>query len=70
MKDLLKKFENKQPEIVFHWKDQETEAEGFEEQGIIAYNGAEKTPNVQLGEYSGLTYYSQIDNRWKNKIRK
>lgn len=47
---------------------QETEAEGFEEQGIIAYNGAEKTPNVQLGEYSGLTYYSQIDNRWKNKL--
>ena len=47
---------------------QETEAEGFEEQGIIAYNGAEKMPNVQLGEYSGLTYYSQIDNRWKNKI--
>ena len=47
---------------------QETEAEGFEEQGIIAYNGAKKTPNVQLGEYSGLTYYSQIDKRWKNKI--
>lgn len=47
---------------------QETEAEGFKEQGIIAYNGAEKTPNVQLGEYSGLTYYSQIDKRWKNKM--
>lgn len=47
---------------------QETEAEGFEEQGIIAYNGAEKTPNVHLGEYSGLTYYSQIDKRWKNKM--
>ena len=47
---------------------QETEAEGFEEQGIIAYNGAEKTPNVQLGEYAGLTYYSQLDNRWKYKI--
>lgn len=29
MKDLLKKFENKQPEIVFHWKDSETEAEGW-----------------------------------------
>lgn len=29
MKDLLKKFENKQPEIVFHWKDAETEAEGW-----------------------------------------
>ena len=29
MKELLKKFEDKQPEIVFHWKDQETEAEGW-----------------------------------------
>ena len=47
---------------------QETEEEGFEEQGIIAYNGAEKTPNVQLGEYAGLTYYSQLDNRWKNQM--
>ena len=45
---------------------QETESEGFEEQGIIAYNGSEKTPNIQLGEYAGLTYYSQIDSRWKN----
>ena len=29
MKELLKKYENKQPEIVFHWKDQETAAEGW-----------------------------------------
>lgn len=29
MKDLLKKFENKQPEIVFNWKDAETDAEGW-----------------------------------------
>jgi glutamate dehydrogenase/leucine dehydrogenase len=29
MKELLKKYENKQPEIVFHWKDQETIAEGW-----------------------------------------
>ncbi|MGV8946791.1 MAG: Glu/Leu/Phe/Val dehydrogenase dimerization domain-containing protein [Lutibacter sp.] len=29
MKELLKKYENKQPEVVFHWKDQETEAEGW-----------------------------------------
>jgi len=29
MKELLKKYVNKQPEIVFHWKDQETEAEGW-----------------------------------------
>jgi len=29
MKDLLKKFEDKEPEVVFHWKDPETEAEGW-----------------------------------------
>jgi glutamate dehydrogenase/leucine dehydrogenase len=29
MKDLLKKFENKKPEIVFEWSDSETEAEGW-----------------------------------------
>ena len=29
MKDLLSKFENKTPEIVFNWKDSETEAEGW-----------------------------------------
>lgn len=29
MKDLLKKFENKEPEVVFNWKDPETEAEGW-----------------------------------------
>ena len=29
MKDLLKKYEDKKPEIVFNWKDPETEAEGW-----------------------------------------
>lgn len=29
MKDLLKKYEEKRPEIVFEWKDQESEAEGW-----------------------------------------
>lgn len=29
MKELLKKYEDKQPEIVFNWKDPETEAEGW-----------------------------------------
>jgi glutamate dehydrogenase/leucine dehydrogenase len=29
MKELLDKFENKRPEIVFEWKDSETEAEGW-----------------------------------------
>jgi glutamate dehydrogenase/leucine dehydrogenase len=29
MKDLLNKFENKAPEIIFKWKDSDTEAEGW-----------------------------------------
>jgi glutamate dehydrogenase/leucine dehydrogenase len=29
MKELLKKYENKEPEIIFNWKDSETEAEGW-----------------------------------------
>lgn len=29
MKDLLKKYEEKDPEIIFHWNDPETEAEGW-----------------------------------------
>jgi glutamate dehydrogenase/leucine dehydrogenase len=29
MKELLKKYENKAPEIVFNWRDSETEAEGW-----------------------------------------
>nr|DAZ56410.1 MAG TPA: peptidase [Caudoviricetes sp.] len=47
---------------------QETESEGFEEQGQVAYEGSEKTPNVNVGDYAGLTYYSQIDSRWSNKM--
>jgi glutamate dehydrogenase/leucine dehydrogenase len=29
MKELLKKYENKDPEIIFNWKDPETDAEGW-----------------------------------------
>ena len=47
---------------------QETESEKFEEQGEIAYNGSDKTPSISVGEYAGLTYYSQIDSRWKNHL--
>lgn len=45
--------------------EQEVEDEGFELQGKIAYNGASEYPTVPLGKYTGLTYYSQIDNRWR-----
>ena len=29
MEELLKKFEDKRPEVVFEWKDAETDAEGW-----------------------------------------
>ena len=29
MRELLTKYEDKTPEIVFHWKDQQTDAEGW-----------------------------------------
>lgn len=49
--------------------EQEVESEGFELQGEIAYEGDRaKTWNVELGDYKGLTYYSQIDSRWANNL--
>lgn len=45
------------------------ETEGFELQGEIAYEGDRANAwNVELGDYKGLTYYSQIDNRWRYKM--
>jgi hypothetical protein len=29
MKDLLRLYESRKPEIIFEWKDSETEAEGW-----------------------------------------
>lgn len=50
-------------------KEQEIEAESFELQGNIAYEGDRaRSWDIELGDYKGLTYYSQIDNRWKNKM--
>ena len=42
------------------------ENQGFERQGEVAYNGSDKTPKINVGEYKGLTYYSQVDSKWKN----
>lgn len=48
-----------------------TEIETFEleNEETISYDGDRaKTWNIELGDYQGLTYYSQIDNRWKNNL--
>lgn len=48
--------------------EQEVENESFELQGNIAYEGDRaRTWNVELGDYKGLTYYSQLDSRWASK---
>lgn len=48
-------------------EEQDVESEAFELQGEIAYEGDRaKSWNVELGNYAGLTYYSQVDSRWKN----
>ncbi len=49
----------------------DVEIEGFEleNESEISYDGEKaKSWNVELGEWQGLTYYSQIDNRWKNNL--
>lgn len=48
---------------------QETENEAFELQGNIVYEGDRaRSWDVELGNYAGLTYYSQVDSRWANHI--
>lgn len=49
-------------------QEQEVENEAFKLQGEVAYNGTVECPKVILGDYKGLTYYSQLDSRWKDKI--
>lgn len=41
------------------------ETEGLEYQGNIAYNGDYVSDGFTLGNYEGLTYFSQIDGRWR-----
>lgn len=48
-------------------EEQDVESESFELQGEIVFEGDKaKSWNVELGDYAGLTYYSQVDSRWKN----
>ena len=44
------------------------ETESIEEQGNISYNGDTQSSNILLGNYKGLTYYSQLDSRWGSHI--
>ena len=64
MKELLKKYENKQPEIVFHWKDQETIAEGWvvinSLRGGAAGGGTRMRKGLDLNEVLSLAKTMEV----------
>ena len=64
MKELLEKFENKQPEIVFEWKDSETEAEGWvvinSLRGGAAGGGTRMRPGLDKREVESLAKTMEV----------
>ena len=64
MKELLKKYENKPPEIVFNWKDQETEAEGWvvinSLRGGAAGGGTRMRPGLDMNEVLSLAKTMEV----------
>ena len=64
MKELLKKFENKRPEIVFEWKDAETEAEGWvvinSLRGGAAGGGTRMRPGLDRREVESLAKTMEV----------
>ncbi|MFM9837446.1 MAG: Glu/Leu/Phe/Val dehydrogenase dimerization domain-containing protein [Cyclobacteriaceae bacterium] len=64
MKELLQKFENKRPEIVFEWKDAETEAEGWvvinSLRGGAAGGGTRMRPGLDKREVESLAKTMEV----------
>lgn len=64
MKDLLEKFENKEPEIVFEWHDPETEAKGWvvinSLRGGAAGGGTRMRPGLDKREVESLAKTMEV----------
>ncbi|QTY26939.1 Glu/Leu/Phe/Val dehydrogenase [Flavobacterium sp. CS20] len=64
MKDLLKTYENKEPEIVFHWNDPETEAKGWTVinslRGGVAGGGTRMRKGLDLNEVVSLAKTMEV----------
>ncbi|EMR03738.1 Glu/Leu/Phe/Val dehydrogenase dimerization domain-containing protein [Cesiribacter andamanensis] len=64
MKELLKKYETKRPEIVFEWKDAETEAEGWvvinSLRGGAAGGGTRMRPGLDRHEVESLAKTMEV----------
>ncbi|MGJ3235790.1 Glu/Leu/Phe/Val dehydrogenase dimerization domain-containing protein [Marivirga sp.] len=64
MKELLEKFENKRPEVVFEWNDPETEAEGWvvinSLRGGAAGGGTRMRPGLDKHEVESLAKTMEV----------
>jgi glutamate dehydrogenase/leucine dehydrogenase len=64
MKELLSKYEKKEPEIVFHWNDPETEAEGWTVinslRGGAAGGGTRMRPGLDQNEVLSLAKTMEV----------
>jgi glutamate dehydrogenase/leucine dehydrogenase len=64
MKELLEKFENKRPEVVFEWNDPETEAEGWvvinSLRGGAAGGGTRMRPGLDKREVESLAKTMEV----------
>lgn len=64
MKELLDRYENKSPEIIFNWKDQETEAEGWTVinslRGGAAGGGTRMREGLDLNEVLSLAKTMEV----------
>ncbi len=64
MKELLKLYENKAPEIVFNWRDSETEAEGWaiinSLRGGAAGGGTRMRPGLDMNEVLSLAKTMEV----------
>ena len=64
MRDLLQQFESKRPEIVFEWKDPESEAEGWvvinSLRGGAAGGGTRMRPGLDKREVESLAKTMEV----------
>ena len=64
MKDLLQKYEDKEPEIIFNWKDPETEAEGWTVinslRGAAAGGGTRMRKGLDMNEFLSLAKTMEV----------
>ena len=71
MRDLLNKFENKPPEVVFEWNDPETEAQGWvvinSLRGGAAGGGTRMRQGLDKREVESLAKTMEV--KWRREVR-